>query len=291
MKGWESSYFCNLLKATRIYRTIPVFMVILVSAAFANLINKELFILSLACIFIYSAAGIQNSVKDKDHNLPDFSKKIVLLLFVMGFMISLTNYIVFLTVISWIILGLIYNTISRFILFFDVTILSITHFALPSLSASVLLGLSMQFAFILSSFLFVTSWFIIHSKNLKDTLEDKKRGYATLTTKFKCGTKVIKIFLIISVALIILSYFLFNLQNNFILFIIIIFILLIIILRKIDRRKNSEALKISRFIILIFMFGLVLNNTSNQNIISISSMLVFLYLIYYLAREEIKNGF
>ncbi len=289
-KGGEN-YFLNLLKATRIYRVIPVFMVILVSAAFANLINKELFILGLSCIFIYSAAGIHNSIKDKDHNLPSYSKIVIVILLILGFIVSFTNYIIFITVAIWIILGLIYNILSRFILFADVTILSITHFALPSFIASVLLGLDLQFAFTLSSFLFLTSWFIIHSKNLKDTLEDKKRGYVTLTTKFKDGAKVIKIFLFISIILISVSYFLFNLQTNFILFLIIIYILFIIILKKINQGNNVGALNISRFVILIFMFGLILSKTSNQNIITLSSVLIFLYLTYYLAREEIKNGF
>jgi len=104
-------------------------------------------------VLIYSAAGIHNAIRDKDYNLPKNSNWTILLFLASGILISLFNKIIFFTAIAAIILGLIYNTISRYILFGDSSVLAITHYTLPCFSCSLLVGINLRFAFFLAGFI------------------------------------------------------------------------------------------------------------------------------------------
>jgi len=272
--------FIVLLKATRVYRTLPVLMVIMVSAAFANIINKEIIVLGISCILVYAAAAMHNAIRDKDYKLPQYSKKVMFILLFAAVILSLSNYVILFTVITWIFLGFIYNTIARSILFGDTTILSITHFALPSFSSSILLGLDFRLTILLSGFFFLLAWFITQTKNLKDTQEDKNRNYTTLTTKFLNGSFITKIFLFISFAFMVGSYFLFNLTIKFIGILSVIFLLIIVAMRKINNNGEKQGLSILRLVILIFMLGLIIEKTSNYFIVSLGLFLCFSYLLF-----------
>ena len=280
--------FINLLKATRIYRTLPILMAILVPAAFANIITREIFILSLSGVLIYSVAGIHNAIKDKDYPLPSYSRKAMLILLSIAVIVSLSNYIVFLTALVSIILGLIYNTTARFFLFGDSTILSISHFALPCFSSSILLGLDIELAILLSTSLFLIAWFITPTKNLKDTKEDKNRKYVTLTTTYHNGIIITKILLLVSFVIMSGFYFLFNLTTRFILILILVFYLIIIALKKINNKEEKQGLGILRLVILFFMFGLIIEKTSNIFIIFLAFLLCLLY-VFYLSFPKINK--
>jgi 4-hydroxybenzoate polyprenyltransferase len=278
--------FFTLLKATRAYRVLPTLMVILVSASFANFINKEIILLGLVATLIYSASGIHNALKDKDYFLPEYSRKAILVLLSIALILSLSNKIIFFTAVVAIFLGIIYNTISRKILLGDSTVLAITHYALPCFSASLLLGLDMKLIWLLTGSLFLIGWFIIPSKNLKDLIGDKKRKYVTLPVKFSKGTSITKLFVIISFIFMFIFYFLFDLSNIFILFLIVLFFLLMGTLKQINKKNYLCALNLLRFAVLIFMFGIILGNLFNLHIFLSSLSILFLYLIYYFSRKK-----
>ena len=272
----------SVFKAMRTYRTLPSLMVMLVSAAFADMINKEIIILGLCCVLVYSAAGIHNAIKDNDYPLPQYAKKVIFALLFAAIIISLSNKIIFFAVMAGLILGLIYNTISRFILLGDSTILAITHFALPSLSASLILGLDLRKTILLSGFFFLIAWFITQTKNLKDTRKDRNRNYATLTTRFHNGALITNVLLFISFIFMLVSHFLFKLTARFVLTLIIISLLIIIALKKINSDYEAQGLNILRLVILTFMLGLIIEKTPNYFIVLSGIFLWFLYLLYLL---------
>jgi 4-hydroxybenzoate polyprenyltransferase len=279
------SNFLTIVKATRLYRIIPVLMVMAVSMAFAGEITKEIILLSICCALVYAVIGIHNAIKDKDYCLPRCTNKIMFLLSLAALIVSLFHYILFLTVIAWIILGIVYNTVARFVLFGDTTILAITHFALPSFVSSLLLGLDARFALMLSLLFFIIAWFITQTKNLKDTAKDKKRNYVTLTTKFKKGDIITQGFLIISFALMIVSYFLLYLGVKSIVVLVFVFIIIIIASKKINNNEQTQGLGLLRFGFLIFMFGLILEKTSNVVIIMYGLFLCCCYMFFLLTHH------
>jgi len=283
--------FINIVKATRFYRAFISIMVIMVSAAFANTINKDVFVLCLCSLLIYSSASIHNAIKDRDYYLPSYSKKVMLGLIILSLLLSLSNKIIFFAVIIAISLGFIYNTISRFFLFGDTIILSITHFALPSISSSLLLGLNIKFAFILAGFMYIFSWLTVHSKNLKDTEDDKERGYKTLTTIFKNGRIISILLLELSFLFMLVAYFLFNLTNTFLVIFSIIFIVQLVIVYQVIKNKNHSALKLIRLLTILFLFGIIVDRTNKFIIIVMPLSLFLLYLILVLTNSIAKEKY
>jgi 4-hydroxybenzoate polyprenyltransferase len=280
--GKRGEEFRNLLKATRAYRVLPTLMIILVSASFANAINNKIIILGLAATIIYSAYGIHNAVRDNDYLLPKYSKKVIIGLLIFSLLISLADKVIFLTSLAAIFLGVAYNTVSRRILFGDTTILAITHYALPSFSASILLGVDKNSALLLSGFMFITFWFLLPVKNLKNVKEDSERGYKT-PAMLKHGRTIILVLFGISLLIISSAYFLFDLSSIYLLVLLLIFILGTLVIRDIFREKEISALKIARLIILIFLLGLIIEKTTNLSIISSTLFLFFMYIIFLTA--------
>lgn len=280
--------FLTIIKATRLYRIIPVLMVMTVSMAFANMIIKEIILLGFCCALVYAIIGIHNAIKDHDYQLPKYSKIVIVILLLGALLISLSHYIIFLTAITWILLGFIYNTIARHILFGDTTILAITHFALPSFSSSFLVGLDLILALELSILFLLIAWFITQAKNLKDTKKDKKMNYVTITTKFRKGVLLTKVFAFIPLVFMISSYFLFNFAPKFISILLIIVILTIIAVIKINRNQEKQSIGLLRLVFLVYMLGLIIDRTSNYYIIMLGLFWVLLYILYLLMSQLYK---
>ena len=68
MKGGDK--INNLFLATRIERSFPLISLVIFSCAFMGKINKEIYLLSICLVLLYSAGGILNALKDKDYELP-----------------------------------------------------------------------------------------------------------------------------------------------------------------------------------------------------------------------------
>jgi 4-hydroxybenzoate polyprenyltransferase len=260
-------------------------MVMMLPTAFANGINKEVFLLGICCVLVYSVAGIHNAIRDKDYVVPKYAKKIMLIVLATAMIIALSDYIIFLTVLAWIILGFLYNTVSRYVLFGDSTILAITHYTLPCFSAALLLDLNFKLTFTLTGFMFVTFWFLMHSKNLKDTSDDKKRGYKTLTTLYKHGKSISITLLVIGFLSMFFAYFLFNLANKFLLVYLIVLILQITAIRLIIGNKGQPAVKIIRLLMMLFLLGIIFDKASDISVLLIPFSLFFTYLILLLTKS------
>jgi 4-hydroxybenzoate polyprenyltransferase len=272
--------FIDILKATRIHRTLTALTAIMVPVAFANKINSNILYLALVCILIYAVAGIQNAKKDNDYKLPKNSKIFSALFLFSGLILSLNNYIIFFTFLIWILLGVFYNLIARYILFGDVTILSITHHTLPTLSSSLLLGLDLKTTLLLTSFMFITFWFIIHLKNLKDAIEDKKRGYKTLTINIKNGTIKTKLLFEISFLCMFIAYFIFDLSKIYLYALVGVMLIKILVTYFIDLEKHEIALNFMRLMVIAFLIALIVDRTNNYSIIFISLILGLAYLMF-----------
>ena len=127
--------------------------------------------------------------------------------------------------------------------------------------------------------MFVTFWFLMHSKNLKDTKDDRERGYKTLTTLFENGRAISITLLIIGFLFMFAVYFLFNLTYKYLTLCSMVFILQVIVINQIIKDKNENAVKLIRLVMLMFMFAVIADKTSNFTIIGFS---LFLFLPYLL---------
>ena len=263
-------------------------MVMTVSMAFANTIVKEILLLGICCASVYAAIGIHNAIKDNDYQLPRYTKRVIYILVPIAVLVSFFNYIVFLTVIAWILFGFVYNTIARHILFGDTTILAITHFALPSFSSSFLLGLDLILALQLSILFFLIAWFITQAKNLKDTKNDKKRSYVTLTTKFRNGIFTTKVFAFVPLIFMLGSYFLFDLSIKFISILLIVTFLIITAEIKINQNQEKQSIGLLRLVFLVYMLGLIIEKTSSYPII-LAGFFLLLFYVFYLLMPKLRN--
>ncbi|MBW2984305.1 UbiA family prenyltransferase [Candidatus Woesearchaeota archaeon] len=281
----------NLLKATRVYRTLQILMAMMIPTAFANTINKEVILLGISCILIYSAAGIHNAIRDKDYVMPLYSKKVMFTLLCAGLIISLSNHIIFFAAMAGILLGLSYNTFSRHILFGDSTILAITHYTLPCFSASLLLKQDVRLTVALTGFMFLTFWFLMHSKNLKDTEDDAKRGYKTLTTIGRNGKTISIMLLMPGFLSMFLAYFMFNLTNRFLAVFSIVFILQAVAIKQIISNENQSAVKLIRLLMMLFLFGIIIDRASSIKVILIPAFSFLSYLALLLTNSIAKEKY
>lgn len=282
----KSNYFVNLLKATRVIRTIIPLSSIMLVVGFTNKITLEILILMICCILIYAAGGILNAKSDKDFALKH-PLKIVVLLSLLAFFIASYNYIIFLAVISWVLLSFIYNKFSRFVIFGDSIVLSITHSTIPIVSASVLLNLNAQIIMSLSGFMFFAFFFIVPIKNLIGVKEDKKRKYKTLLTEYKNGKRITQYFLNIHIGLLFLTYFIFNLGNKFLLIFFPILIIGILMNYLMKKNKKTKVYALSRLIFLLFSFAIVYDKTTDYKLPLASATILLIYARYLF--KTIKN--
>lgn len=287
----KSTDLLNFLKSMRTYRVLLTLLVMLVSASFANFINLELILLGVVATIIYSAAGTLNAIEDKDHNLPKYSKKVAFIMLIIALVISIYDKIIFLTAFISVLLGFLYNTLSRKVLFGDISIMGITHYALPSISASILLGLDTRLTITLGIYFYVISWFIMHTKNLRGVIQDKKRGYSTPATKFKRGEFIINLFVVISILLMFAGYFLFEFPLIFLIILIPEILILIIYLKRTKKNQNSKALNVLRFSMFLLMLAIIISNFPKMQILLISLAMFLIYVGYFLiAKVKKENG-
>ncbi|MBN1156742.1 UbiA family prenyltransferase [Candidatus Woesearchaeota archaeon] len=279
--------FSELLKATRVQRALTALTTMMVPVGFADKINLNIMHLGIVCILIYAVAGIQNAQKDKDYELPKNFKIFSASILAVALLFSLKNVVIFLTFLSWLLLGLFYNTIARFIMFGDVTVLSITHHALPTLSASLLLGLDFKTTVTLSLFVFVTFWFIIHLKNLKDAREDKARGYRTINLNLKKGLISTKLLFEIAFFCIFIGYFIFNLSKTYLYAFAAVLIMKIIISYLVELKKYEKALNLTRLLAIIFLSAMIVDKAKSQSVVFTTSILCLSYLAF-LGTDAIK---
>ncbi len=270
----------KLLTATRIPRTVPTLLVMLVSCAYAGYLPLSVIFLGIGCVLVYASAGIHNAIRDHDYILPRQSGFFVIGLISLALLISSAHAVIFLTILAWILGGLFYNTIARRILFGDSTVLAITHFALPSFASSLLVGLPLSFAATLSSLFFLIGWFITPTKNIKDTETDKKRGYVTLTTAFSSGRKLTHLFMGVALLLMVLSSILLSRYLTAVIIGMSSFIILRIAKKETRQGNDTYALGLLRLIVIVFLLSLIIETTLSTVIALGALFLAFGYVLY-----------
>lgn len=267
----------NVLKATRLHRTLTVLGTLMIPVAFANKVNMDVIFLCLSLVILYAAVGIQNARKDNDYFLPKYSEKIILVLVVLSFLVSLKNLTNFVIVLTTFLMGLFYNFYSRYILFMDVTTVATTHHALPMVGASLLLGVDLYLTFKLTLFIYAVCWLFIHIKNLKDRDEDKKRNYKTIATEFRNYKKLSLIFLEASFVLMFLGYFFFNFTISYLFLLIILCAVKVIISRNIIMNKTEKALDLLRFMGILFLYSIAIQKVKSFSILLFCSIPIISY--------------
>jgi 4-hydroxybenzoate polyprenyltransferase len=231
----------------------------LIPVAFINTLNLNLLFLAICCILLYSGFSIHNAIQDNDYILPKYAKLVFIGMVLLSILLSFYNKIIFFTVVAWIVLGYIYNTVSRKYLFADISVLCATNFGIPILSSGLLLGLDISFALLLSGFMYIIYWFILNIKNMVGWEEDKLRGYKTIGTKYDNTSGLLKIFYISSFVLIVLSSFIFNMHNSYFFCGIIFLVLTYFVFICIDMKEWKLGLRTTRtimlFITVSFLIG------------------------------------
>lgn len=286
-KKRDKNNFLNILKAFRLERPLIPLSSIMLVVAFANKVTIGIIVLMICCILMYAVGGLINAKIDHDYKVKN-SYLIIFSIFAITLILSLYHYIIFLTVLLSLLLGFIYSKYSRFLLFGDSIILGLTHSTLPIISAALLLSLNSELTFKLAGFMFFAIALVAPMKNLKGVKEDKKRGYKTLMTKYKDGKKITNLLLNLYLLLLFLAYFIFNLNKKFLLIFSILLMLGFFINYLMANKKEVQAYRLVRLVIILFSFAIVFSQTSNLKIILLSFSLVFVYFTY-LSIDLIKS--
>ncbi|MFW5886583.1 MAG: UbiA family prenyltransferase [Bacteroidota bacterium] len=270
-----------LLKEMRLQRTIIPILASITPLALTTTLNIYPIISILSCILIYAAASIHNAYIDNDFLVKKKTRRISILFVIFALIISAFNPITFLVSLLWISLGLLYNTVSRRILFADTIILSITHILLPYFSTVYLLNIieinSIGLGIILTTIFLLLS----QTKNLKGHKDDKKRNYKTPMTVFRNGNFIINIFFLFSISLMISVYYSLGFQKLFLLSSTIILFLVMFSYCF----KEEKMLKIMRFIFLFFVMSIITHFSSSIIPIMMSIIFCFLYALPILQKE------
>ncbi len=282
------NYFWNLVRATRIKRTLPILMIILIPAAYSNKFPLTILLLFLVVILIYSASSIHNAYRDKDYKLPSYYFIIILILLFLTLIISLLNKIIFFAALIAVFLGYIYNTIARFIPLGDALTAGLTHFVLPIIVSSLLVGLGLSFIIPCTIFVYFIAICIGPVTNLKDIKEDKKRGYKTLVNSVKNPKTVAITLFSFSFIIIFFLYLFLGIRNLNLLFLIPSFLLGVMIINQISKNHVRKALNLMRFYLILSFTFLIFILTSDVLIIFLSFFILFAYLFTFL--WSFKNG-
>lgn len=287
MKG---AYVKAFMRATRIERTLIPLSHLMIAVGIMGRINTNIFLLGICCFFIYLTGGILNAKVDGDFKIG--STGVFTFLLILGtFFISLKNPLIFLSVFLWVILSFIYNKYSRHVFFSDSILLSLTHVAIPILFGMLLLGAKINYSFITTAFFFFSFLMLVPIKNINGVKEDIVREYKTLMTSSRHGRPLTYSLFNCYIITISISYFLFGLNELFlIIFAIIIFVKLLMDCFLIARRDDL-VYKFARLIIVLFSFGIVVGAGNNVNIVLVSFCLVLHYMIYLLLTliKEVKK--
>lgn len=274
MRG--DSMFLTLLKATRLERAvIPLSFIFLVSN-FVGKVNIGVGILSLCCVLLYISGGILNAKVDGDFKLK-YHKQVLFFLTILTLGISFYDKIIFFSVISWIILNVVYSKYSRKILFGDSIILSITHGVIPIISTILLTELNFSSGFKITGFSFLLMNLIIPMKNFKGIKEDKENKYKTLLTNFRRGKLATTIIFNLSFLLLIVAPIIFNLNKSYFLILAAIGILYFSIDCLILDCREVEAYKLARLAVLLINLTISFSIFINTLTILASASVIFLY--------------
>lgn len=272
-------------EAMRIHRTIIPILALTTPMALTTGYNIPLILLAISCLLIYPAASIHNAYIDKDFRFSKWSKRISQILILLALAVTAFNHITFITALVWVFLGIIYNTVSRHILFADTLILTITHFLLPFVSALYLLNIVNTKNLSLGLTLSIIFFLLSQMKNLKGIRGDKMRNYKTIATVFKNGYLITNILFLFSISLMVSVYYILG-HKLFFLSTIIIFFLLIFTYCV----REEEMLKIVRFIFLFFTTSIIIYFSSHLLPIFVSLALCIIYTVPIL-KEVRKNEF
>ncbi len=257
----------------------------LIPAALADRINADIFLLSLVCLLAYCGASIQNSIKDKDYLLPSYAHYMVYILPILAFVFACTNIIILLTLISWILLGVIYNTIARRLIFGDIAVLSLTHLAIPMVSSSLLIGFPLKESMIAAAYICLLFILMGNMKNIKDAKSDKKRGYKTINTITKKGEQITICLAGISWVMMFFALFIFDLSYRFFIPFAAITALAIYSFSLTDKAKGFHLFKMA---FILFLFSIIVAKTSNITIIITGAVYCAIYFIPMIVKKMPK---
>lgn len=278
----------NLIKSARINRGLPTISLILFGAALINKINLDILLLSICSILLYAPGGILNAIKDKDYELPSYSKIIVCSLPIIAILISLHHKVILFATIFWIIIGFLYNVVSRKILFLDNTLICITHHFTPVFFSLLLLGMSIKHSFFIGAYVYLVFWFLAPIKNLNGIEKDKKLGYKTLPATYIQGKEITLFLYYISFILMIPAHFIFKLNLTYLILLVVLFLLFLITKKTIQRKNYAAMLGIARLIISLFGFAMSISLTTNLKIILPGASIIFFY-IFALIKDLKKS--
>src|SRR3989339_262792 len=184
-----------------------------------------------------------------------------------------------------ILLGYIYNTTARYIVFGDGLIAGLTHYVLPIIASSLLVGLNKEIIIQISIIVYFIAICMGPITNLKDIKEDRKRGYKTLVNTVKNPFTVAIILFEIQFFFILILYFFFNLSYINLILLFPIYILKIFITTKIYQQKSKEALNYLRLYLILSFTFLILSLTNNLYIIMQNLIILILYLTTIIYNE------
>jgi len=269
----------NLLRAMRLERTLPILMIILIPAAYSDVFPLTILVLALVIVLIYSASSIYNAYKDKDYKLPDYSKKVVVALILSALIISAFVKIIFFIALFAVFLGFLYNTIARILPLGDALIAGMTHFALPVLTSSLLVGIELIKTVQFTVLVYFLALCIGPITNLKDVIKDRSLGYHTLVSDFKKPKIIAVIFLNFSLIVLFFLFLSLGIRGIFLVFLVPIFLLALIISRLIFLNYEKSALYLVRFYLILSYLFLILILSSNFYIILFSLSILIISLI------------
>lgn len=264
----------------RVYRILPILMAMLAACALAQRISIEIGFLGLSCALMYAGFGLLNAIKDGDYPLPAYSRTLMIACIAGAILISFIHPLILLTNILWIVFGWLYHGIGRHILFGDATILSFTHFALPSFISSQLLNQSMLHSARLSLFFFLVFWFVIPSKNMKDSEKDRKLRYSTFSTQSPYGVLLSLLFLVFSYLIMIGGFVVFDFGVYYRIALLLSGFVLAYIFYLVSRSQLTDAVNTVRLWMLLFLLGFILEQHPLWNIAWLSLIPIVCYLFF-----------
>ncbi|MBR9706435.1 hypothetical protein GOV14_05345 [Candidatus Pacearchaeota archaeon] len=293
MKKKRLKSIIKVIKASRVQRSTYAILSIFIAASFVNTLNKPVIILAFLSVLFYSVGGLQNAIKDKDYMI---NKKIlpisILIIIITSLIITNFNYKIILLIPIVLLLTFFYNTYSRKILFMDLITMSFTHITIPFLATLWILNKPIIPYVKYPIFMALSFILIINTKNMSGFLEDKKRGYVTLMTKFKSGKFLILLSVILGIILLIVNALILKNYPLNPLLLLIILIPSFFLLKDITQLRGKNATILARMVFVILILGYLVQNKPSIKITALSFLSSFIFIKQglYTISTEIKQS-
>jgi hypothetical protein len=267
----------HIIKASRIQRSLFAVGTVCLTMAFSRGFDWLILVLAGNAALLYAVGGLVNAKRDGDYELGDIMPAIAAFMAV-PLLTSLYHPVIAVSTALWLLFGYVYNFISRKVVLLDSVVLGFTHVIIPGISAALILDIALSAYLPILLSVAASYAGVVSIKNVKQKVEDARRGYATLANSCRYG--ILYTMALYSAAVLLMIYTMRGMLKTGLLFPVLIAISclpLYLRMRRGDHFLPVELMKVTWF---LYIFALVFTVSDNFFVVFVAFALFAVHVYF-----------